>query len=64
MAFKLGDPDSLDDVSRERFEGTVLKAISKDLKKEELGDGGGGRAEGGPTSQVRIATDKTSCSKT
>lgn len=31
------DPDTLDDLSKERFEGTVLKAISKNVKiKEEL----------------------------
>lgn len=37
------DPDSQDDISKERFEGTVLKAISKDMKmiKTELGEDGG-----------------------
>lgn len=37
------DPDSQDDISKERFEGTVLKAISKDMKmiKKEPREGGG-----------------------
>lgn len=37
------DPDSQDDISKERFEGTVLKAISKDIKmiKTELREDGG-----------------------
>lgn len=44
----------MDDISKERFEGTVLKAISKNIKKikmepkEQLGGGGGG-AEAGQT---------------
>lgn len=28
------DPDSLDDISKERFEGTILRAISKNIKKK------------------------------
>ncbi|XP_054874839.1 uncharacterized protein si:dkeyp-121d4.3 isoform X2 [Amphiprion ocellaris] len=34
FGFKTRDPDSLDEISKERFEGTVLKAISKAPRKE------------------------------
>lgn len=34
LGFTLRDPNSLDDISKERFEGTVLKAISKHTRKE------------------------------
>lgn len=34
LGFKMRDPDTLDDISKERFEGTVLKAISKNPRKE------------------------------
>lgn len=30
------DPNTLDEVSKERFEGTILKAISKTMKKIKL----------------------------
>lgn len=35
FGFKMRDPDTLDDLSKERFEGTVLKAISKNIKIKE-----------------------------
>lgn len=50
LGFKVRDPDSLDDISKERFEGTVLRAISRNLskiKKEPREEGEG--AEGGQT---------------
>lgn len=34
LGFTLRDPNSLDDFSKERFEGTVLRAISKHPRKE------------------------------
>lgn len=46
LGFKIRDPDTLDDISKERFEGTVLKAISKnprkEIKKEPEEERGGG----------------------
>lgn len=51
LGFKMRDPDTLDDLSKERFEGTVLKAIFKSTKKfkkepgKERGAGGGGAGQ-------------------
>lgn len=52
------DPDTLDDLSKDRFEGTVLRAISKSPKviKKELGEegaAGGAGAGQTPLGQVR-----------
>ncbi|KAE8280919.1 hypothetical protein D5F01_LYC21488 [Larimichthys crocea] len=66
LGFKIRVPDTMDDISKERFEGTVLKAISKNIKKikmepkEQLGGGGGG-AEAGQTllGQLKIKVEKT-----
>lgn len=33
LGFKLRDPDSRDDISKERFEGTVLRAIGRTMGK-------------------------------
>lgn len=44
LGFKMRDPDSMDDISKERFEGTVLRAICRSIgkvKKEAQQDGGG-----------------------
>lgn len=44
LGFKMRDPDSMDDISKERFEGTVLRAICRNIgkvKKEVQKDGGG-----------------------
>ncbi|XP_076598707.1 uncharacterized protein LOC143327925 isoform X2 [Chaetodon auriga] len=62
LGFKMRDPDTLDDISKERFEGTVLKAISKHtrkIKKEPEEERGGG-AEGGQAflGQVKIKVEK------
>ncbi len=48
LGFKIKDPDTLDDISKERFQGTVLKAIFKNMTKikKELGEEG---EEGGQT---------------
>ena len=35
LGFKFSFPDSMDDISRERFDGTVLKAIPKSYDTEE-----------------------------
>lgn len=51
------DPDTLDDISKERFEGTVLKAISKNvrkIKKEPGEERGGGGTEGGQTLLAQV----------
>lgn len=34
LGFKIKDPGTMDDISKERFEGTVLRAISKYGRKE------------------------------
>lgn len=47
LGFKLRDPDSRDDISKERFEGTVLRAIGRTMrktKKEAPEDTGGAEA--------------------
>lgn len=47
LGFKLRDPDSRDDISKERFEGTVLRAIGRTMrktKKEVPEDTGGAEA--------------------
>lgn len=33
LGFKLRDPDSRDDISKDRFEGTVLRAIGRTMRK-------------------------------
>lgn len=33
FGFKFRDPDSRDDISKERFEGTVLRAIGRTMRK-------------------------------
>lgn len=46
LGFKMRDPDSMDDISKERFEGTVLRAIFRSIgkvKKEAQEDGGGAK---------------------
>ncbi|XP_028983518.2 serine/arginine repetitive matrix protein 2 isoform X2 [Betta splendens] len=49
LGFSLRDPHSLDDVSKERFDGTVLRAISKHppkvIKKEPVDHQAGGGAQ-------------------
>lgn len=63
LGFTLRDPNSLDDISKERFEGTVLKAISKhprkEIKKEPEEHQEGGAAQGGQVlfGQVRKQTN-------
>ncbi|KAM9847970.1 uncharacterized protein ACBR49_009236 [Aulostomus maculatus] len=53
LGFNFQDPSTLDDISKERFEGTVLRAISKkpskEIKKELENETKGGSTEGGPT---------------
>lgn len=47
FGFKLRDPDSNDDISKERFEGTVLRAIGRTTKKTKSkapDDAGGAKA--------------------
>lgn len=50
LGFTLRDPNSLDNISRERFEGTVLRAISKrprkDIKEPEEPQRGGVAPDG------------------
>ncbi|XP_040905011.1 uncharacterized protein si:dkeyp-121d4.3 isoform X2 [Toxotes jaculatrix] len=68
LGFKIRDPSTLDDISKERFEGTVLKAISrnprKEIKKEPQENeeewGGGGVSVDGKTrlTQVKIKLEK------
>ncbi|XP_053292014.1 uncharacterized protein si:dkeyp-121d4.3 isoform X1 [Pleuronectes platessa] len=72
LGFTTRHPGSMDAISKERFEGTVLRAISKiprkEMKKEEptqsaeaAAGGGGGSSEDGHTllAQVEIKVEKT-----
>lgn len=45
LGFKMRDPDSRDDISKERFEGTVLRAIGRTMRKtkSEAPEDSGGR---------------------
>lgn len=50
------DPDTLEEISKERFEGTVLKATSRvtRVKKEEA-------PEDGPTPPTQVGQEIPSC---
>ncbi|KAM7385975.1 hypothetical protein PAMP_002008 [Pampus punctatissimus] len=64
LGFKIRDPNTLDDISKECFEGTVLKAISKNLRKDikkppEKKNGGRGAEEGQMLlGQIKIKVEK------
>lgn len=54
LGFKVRDPDTLEEISKERFEGTVLKAISRVAKvKTELAEEQEPKDGSGPLAQVQ-----------
>ncbi|XP_029376539.1 uncharacterized protein LOC115055158 isoform X2 [Echeneis naucrates] len=61
LGFKMRDPDTMDDISKERFDGTVLKAICKNPRKEikkEPQENEGESGMGCEDRQVKIKAEK------